>query len=118
MVREHRRAPEGIYRRLVYALIFNGFLCGGLTSQITAEQLVRLEKDLDQFFRKNHHKNSMVPSFSHDFRELLSYVREYPKTNSQDKLWPHMGLSENVGLIFPMIASHLKTGLSDQQNQY
>ena len=22
----------------------------------------------------------------------------------------HMGLSENVGLIFPMIASHLKTG--------
>ena len=25
-------------------------------------------------------------------------------------LFYHMGLSENVGLIFPMIASHLKTG--------
>ena len=25
---------------------------------------------------------------------------------------------ENVGLIFPMIASHLKTGLSDQQNHW
>ena len=29
----------------------------------------------------------------------------------------HLGLSENVGLIFPMIASHLKTGFHDQQNQ-
>ena len=27
-------------------------------------------------------------------------------------------MSENVGLIFPMIASHLKTGLSDQQNHW
>ena len=27
-------------------------------------------------------------------------------------------LAENVGLIFPMIASHLKTGLSDQQNHW
>ena len=27
-----------------------------------------------------------------------------------------MGFSENVGLIFPMIASHLKTGFHDQQN--
>ena len=29
-----------------------------------------------------------------------------------------MGLSENVGLIFPIIYSHLKTGLSDQQNHW
>ena len=28
-----------------------------------------------------------------------------------------MGMSENVGFIFPMIASHLKTGFADQQNQ-
>ena len=27
-------------------------------------------------------------------------------------------VTENVGLIFPMIASHLKTGLSDQQNHW
>ena len=30
----------------------------------------------------------------------------------------HGGLSENVGLIFPTIASLLKTGLSDQQNHW
>ena len=30
----------------------------------------------------------------------------------------NMGLSENVGLIFPMIASHLKTGFHDQQNHW
>ena len=30
----------------------------------------------------------------------------------------HLALSENVGLIFPMIASHFKTGLSDQQNHW
>ena len=30
----------------------------------------------------------------------------------------YLGLSENVGLIFPMIASHLKTGFHDQQNHW
>ena len=33
-------------------------------------------------------------------------------------LGSQVGLSENVGLIFPMIASHLKTGFHDQQNHW
>ena len=36
---------------------------------------------------------------------------------ASDNKW-HMGLSENVGLIFPMIASHFSKRDNDQQNHW
>ena len=51
----------------------------------------------------------------------LSENRVYSQWNSHSigiMIIIQVGLSENVGLIFPMIYSHLKTGLSDQQNHW
>ena len=52
-------------------------------------------------------RNEPIQGFSHEaFPHFLLFCRRH-----RPKMIPtSMGLSENVGLIFPMIASHLKTG--------